>query len=747
MSKRGAGAQITREALEYGNSDDDEQSLRDFGIASTAVMSKRKIAMPKRKMAFPAPVHDAGESKMASTFGFTNKPAIGSNTSYGSTSLDDKSAKLKALNNQFTAKISEVLQKDPMADVTPMFAKYNKYIKFINGITTNDTVIASDKPKSTPTDTANVFKPSFPAMKPMQYGGISQSAPIEIEDADESSEESSSDDEKEKKEIKVEGPKFSLQSKPTIKDSVFAFGAALTKKVEAEKDSDDSEDEVEIKGPQFTFAGSVKSDIFKLKENSNIEKKEESPKPSFFFGTKPTGTKESKNKVIENPFTSPSSTFAETSKPAFSFSAKPATAELKSDSKPSFSFGKQVTTEDKPAAPSFCFGTTSVSTRTDESTEKSSKPSGGFSFGISSTKKDDEVTETSKPSGGFTFGLGSSSTKSSTEPETTTKISAGFSFSRSIPEETTSAADSAKPSSGFSFDISKPEVPSTNNDSTKPEAPSTDNDSTKPSGGFSFGTSNSTESKESEKKPDFSFKFGETPGQKNETESKPAFSFSNSFNTESKKSETKPAFSFGASITSSAPSFSFEKTSTSTSTATPSTSDKPDMPSGGFKFALPFEQKAPSVPIPETQKEEASEVTNEENPQENVEESLKPMQTQNGEENEAVLFTQRAKLMVFNPETKTYDSKGVGEMKLLQMADDKSKVRLLCRSDGMGHILLNSSIVKTFEFSPLTEENENLVKTPTVDADGKLITYVVKFKQKSDGRLFIKSIEDAKKDM
>lgn len=742
MSKRGAGAQITREALEYGNSDDDEQSLRDFGIASTAVMSKRKIAMPKRKMAFSAPVHDAGESKMASTFSFTNKPAIGSNTSNGLTTLDDKSAKLKALNNQFTAKISEVLQKDPMADVTPMFAKYNKYIKFINDITTNDTVIASDKPKSTPTDTDNVFKPSFPAMKPMQFGGISQSAPIEVEDADadESSEESSSDDEKEKKEIKVEGPTFSLQSKPTIKDSVFAFGAALPKKVEAEKDSDDSEDEVEIKGPQFTFAGSVKSDIFKLKENSNIEKKEESPKPSFFFGTKPTGTKESKNKVIENPFTSPSSTFAETSKPAFSFGVKPATAELKSDSKPSFSFGKQATTEDKPAAPSFCFGATSVSTRTDESTEKSSKPSGGFSFGISSTKKDDEVTETSKPSGGFTFGLGSSSTKSSTEPETTTKISAGFSFSRSTPEEATSATDSAKPSSGFSFGISKPEVPST------------DNDSTKPSGGFSFGTSNSTESKESEKKPDFSFKFGETPGQKNETESKPAFSFSNSSNTESKKSETKPAFSFGASITSSAPSFSFEKTSTSTSTATSSAfstsaSDKPVMPSGGFKFALPFEQKASSVTIPETQKEEASEVTNEENPQENVEESLKPMQTQNGEENEAVLFTQRAKLMVFNPETKAYDSKGVGEMKLLQMADDKSKVRLLCRSDGMGHILLNSSIVKTFEFSPLTEENENLVKTPTVDADGKLITYVVKFKQKSDGRLFIKSIEDAKKDM
>lgn len=65
----------------------------------------------------------------------------------------------------------------------------------------------------------------------------------------------------------------------------------------------------------------------------------------------------------------------------------------------------------------------------------------------------------------------------------------------------------------------------------------------------------------------------------------------------------------------------------------------------------------------------------------------------------------------------------------------------------MGNILLNTAVVKSFKYSPLTPENENLVKIPTIDKDGALVTYVARFKQKADGRLFVKSIEDAKNDM
>lgn len=123
------------------------------------------------------------------------------------------------------------------------------------------------------------------------------------------------------------------------------------------------------------------------------------------------------------------------------------------------------------------------------------------------------------------------------------------------------------------------------------------------------------------------------------------------------------------------------------------------------------------------------------------------MDLQNGEEGENALFSQRSKLMIFNTETKAYDSRGVGEMKLLQSNEDKSKIRFLCRSDGMGNILLNTRVVKDFSYTPLTAENENLVKIPTIEADNKLVTYVVKFKQKADGRQFVKAIEDVKKDM
>lgn len=65
----------------------------------------------------------------------------------------------------------------------------------------------------------------------------------------------------------------------------------------------------------------------------------------------------------------------------------------------------------------------------------------------------------------------------------------------------------------------------------------------------------------------------------------------------------------------------------------------------------------------------------------------------------------------------------------------------------MGHILLNTSVVKSFTYAPLDQNNENLVKCPVVNSEGKLDTFIIKVKQKADGRKLVQSIKDAQESM
>ena len=175
------------------------------------------------------------------------------------------------------------------------------------------------------------------------------------------------------------------------------------------------------------------------------------------------------------------------------------------------------------------------------------------------------------------------------------------------------------------------------------------------------------------------------------TDSKaPAFTFGSSTLADNKEDKKKP-FSFGNSSSNDTPSFSFGKATASSTTAS-SKSPAPPIPSTGFKFSLPFEQKGGQTTTDDSKKESTTEAAkNDSQGTSKVEaasEESKPINLQNGEENEVALFSERAKLMTFNADTKSYDSRGVGEMKLLKKKDDPSKVRLLCRSDGMGNICL-----------------------------------------------------------
>lgn len=599
MAKRFADSQMTRETFKEDDSDGENgTTTSSHKLASAAVMNKRKIAMPKKRTsAFSSQPIDTDAFKKPHNEPQSFKSSSNSYDGNTSSHSGDENAKLKALNLQFKDKIVYFVDKDGFTDLTPVLEKYKTYIESIK----------SSKANSKPVQTPNPF-PSFNITPNATANSEGALEPLEIEDEKLTSSE-------EEQEVKVEGPTFTLQSKPTTSDSVFSFGA---KKNDSNSDDDDNDsDSIEIKGPQFTFSGTVKSDVFKLKASDGKEKED----------------KKVEEKEVTETKNAPDGPSVDSAKPAFSFGNISATPTEVKD-KPAFSFGSL-------------------------NSKQNVKPS--FSFGNQENK----------------------------EP---------------------------KPSLSFNFT-----APSTNS-ATKDSA--------------------------SDAKPSFSFKFGgEQSEQKDEQPSnvKPSFSFSSVAANNENKEGNKPAFSFGSSNATAAPSFTFGKPAASTTDTNETNSNS----SNGFKFSLPFGQKpseATNSLAPSTDHKEENTITDVTESQEDQEAST-PLDLQNGEENETPLFAQRSKLMIFNAETKSYDSKGVGEMKLLQRKDDKSKVRLLCRSDGMGNILLNTTIVKNFTYSPLTAENENLVKIPIVDAEGKLVTYVVKFKQKSDGRQLVKSIEDAKKDM
>lgn len=715
MAKRIADDQITRENIHDENSDDEiNGGVAKPAMASSDVMSRRKIAMPKRKMAFTNKSSAAtSESSFANAFSFAKKPALNGSK--------EKEEKLTALNLQFKDKIVNSVKTDPCVNLSTLFAKYESYMSSINGVilpsTTNAAPIIKEKPVI-PEKTPTVF------MAPTL-----QNTNVEPED-----DESSSSDEE--VETKVEGPSFTIGSNPIKSDSVFSFGK---KKEEKPKDDSDSESDIEIKGPEFTFSGAVKSDVFKF---SGKTASTEAKKP--VFGQINDSSSNNANETANETKSTPSFTFGTTKK---------VEAENKinaTGAKPSFGIGADAKTN--PPVPAFAFGATPISSsqngpslfpntaNTNDTTTGTNKP--GFTFGVKPLTTDGNEKEPEKPV--FTFG------NKPQQPAETEPNKPKFAFGKPAPISEGIKEPTTKPS--FTFGSKK----ETNDSTAKPS--------------FTFGVNKESSDKKEEEsttnavpifgstnpeKPKFDFSAKSSKGNNNEDKVKGTDAFKT------------PSFSFGASTTTAtAPSFSFGKPAQANPfapTAAPNTassSEKASVPSGGFKFSLPFQQNNSGKESTEktddsaatTQLQNATEEDKQETTDvasgdgdKDAKDSSVPMQ--NGEENEDATFTQRAKLMVFNAETKTYDSRGVGEMKVLQKKDDKSKARLLCRSDGMGNVLLNTNIVKSFQYVPLTTDNENLIKTPVVDSDGKLVTYIVKFKMKADGRAFIKAISDCQKDL
>lgn len=371
MGKRQATEQITREAFYDEVSDDNEERPVQ---ATSQVLAKRKILKPRGKLG-----DGNGSIKKSipqNTFQFN--PAGNNAFSVSPPKADNDANKIKALNVNFINKINEANKENAIADLTSIAEKYINYYKGIKS-------------------------------------GQNEAKPVTEAKADQSENESEED---EKKDIKIEGPRFSLTQKPTSSSSPFTFDPKKIAKLNA-KDSDDSEDDVPIQGPTFKFDKPIEDNVFKLK--GSAESKTDTSKPasgfkfgqqpaaSTFgssFGAKPTDTKNEKsgstfsfqqaNTGSSGSTQSFGSFSTEKSTPAFNFGAKTDQGATSNNtaSAPTFNFGAktdQGATSNKTASTtSFNFGAPSNTT--------TSTPS--FNFGA----KADQSSNTTVSTPVFNFG-------------------------------------------------------------------------------------------------------------------------------------------------------------------------------------------------------------------------------------------------------------------------------------------------------------------------------------------------------
>mmetsp|Transcript_6619 Transcript_6619/g.8347 ORF Transcript_6619/g.8347 Transcript_6619/m.8347 type:complete len:610 (-) Transcript_6619:5035-6864(-) len=441
MSKRGASEQITRENHLDHESDDEPKSVK---LASASVLAKRKILKPRGRTpgssvgssASPAPSFGASTVGSSGLFGSvkaqdrskSTEPSVKPFTfasSNGSEKSEDKNEKIKALNAQFIETLNRSHKEGHVANFTEAAKKYIEYYSKIERgeikIRESESGKAVFESKTSLSLSGSITKPGDQA--------TSVEKPKVVETKAES--DSSSDSEEE---IKVEGPKFTLNAKPTVKNSPFSFGPKPAKKADS---GSDSESEIEIKGPTFNFNKPIKDNVFKLGDaksssinasNKNASTQKNDSKPAFSFGSSTAG----KN---DEP------------KPAFSFGSS---TEKKDESKPTFSFGASTEKKDE-SKPAFSFGSASTENK-DES-----KPA--FSFGASTSNSDNKgifsgsstSDSTPKP---FSFGSENKETKDE-------KPKSSLQFSFNPPSQS-----SEKPA--FSFGSSNPGTPLFGNNNSTP---------------------------------------------------------------------------------------------------------------------------------------------------------------------------------------------------------------------------------------------------------------------------------------
>lgn len=262
MAKRAAEEQITQD--NYEDLDRSGSFPIKPSVASADIMAKRKILKPKGR----------GTSNVEGL-----RVAPSSTKSQTNDLADiDKNSKIRALNQSFENAVREGSLAS-LADYRPIITKYLSFYASIesgfdnrpfgptpNSIDHPNSQLADgDTPRTTyQSEIAQELAPktsnSTNGERLFNHQPQRQSitSGLPNEGLNTSHDDSESDDGR--KHIKIDGPKFTMTVKPTIKASPFSFGLKPAKSLHQES----SDSEIEIKGPSFTFNKSISDPIFKL---------------------------------------------------------------------------------------------------------------------------------------------------------------------------------------------------------------------------------------------------------------------------------------------------------------------------------------------------------------------------------------------------------------------------------------------------------------------------------------------------
>lgn len=581
--------------------------------------------------------------------------------------------------------------------------------------TTTKPAFSFNTPASSITGSTTSAPPTFstePVSSSVPNEASKSETKRELINLDSDSESESDKEDSKTKEVKVQGPKFTLTSNPTTKSSPFTFDPKTLAKKNA-PDSDDLEDDVEIKGPTFQFNKPIQDSVFKLTSNSadntsklDEKKEEDEVKSTSLFGA--TTQDKDQATTLTGLFGFGQNKGGETKAPSLfggSFGSNGNTTEQKPVS--TFSFGNSQNKTDSSAntetkkteTPSFSFGTTNSSSKPlfgSLNNEGNAKPA--FTFGSTTDKKDESASATATTTPSFSFGTQPNKTDSAKEAQGDKPATSLFG---------NSSDNANKPATtGFSFGAKTQE--------DKSEAPK-----------FVFGSSKANP-----------FTFGASNNQ-GDSATTPSFNFgSNSSNN---------AFLFGSKPTGA---FNFaqkqedQKNETSSTVTTSSSSFGLTKPA----FAFPFGSAKPEDKPEEKKNEETV-------PEEETGGKFEPVaklsneqvDSKSGEENETAKFTIRSKLMEYDSKNSEnpYTNKGIGELKVL-FNEQTKKSRILIRADGSLRVLLNTLILSSVKYDSIG--NGSLIRVPTIDADdsSKIITYVIKVKTPQDGEQLLKCINELK---
>lgn len=581
--------------------------------------------------------------------------------------------------------------------------------------TTTKPAFSFNTPSSSITGSTTSAPPTFstePVSSSVPNEASKSETKRELINLDSDSESESDKEDSKTKEVKVQGPKFTLTSNPTTKSSPFTFDPKTLAKKNA-PDSDDLEDDVEIKGPTFQFNKPIQDSVFKLTSNSadntsklDEKKEEDEVKSTPLFGA--TTQDKDQATTLTGLFGFGQNKGGETKAPSLfggSFGSNGNTTEQKPVS--TFSFGNSQNKTDSSAntetkkteTPSFSFGTTNSSSKPlfgSLNNEGNAKPA--FTFGSTTDKKDESASATATTTPSFSFGTQPNKTDSAKEAQGDKPATSLFG---------NSSDNANKPATtGFSFGAKTQE--------DKSEAPK-----------FVFGSSKANP-----------FTFGASNNQ-GDSATTPSFNFgSNSSNN---------AFLFGSKPTGA---FNFaqkqedQKNETSSTVTTSSSSFGLTKPA----FAFPFGSAKPEDKPEEKKNEETV-------PEEETGGKFEPVaklsneqvDSKSGEENETAKFTIRSKLMEYDSKNSEnpYTNKGIGELKVL-FNEQTKKSRILIRADGSLRVLLNTLILSSVKYDSIG--NGSLIRVPTIDADdsSKIITYVIKVKTPQDGEQLLKCINELK---